>query len=190
MNALQASGIRYSIEQCHGRGVCTVYSRRTVIRVASVPVGRITGEWIHGHFPYGVSFNESTHVFSHEVMGGVVFMAALPLETVWDAVAECEKRRIKPVNITRIDVIERQLFKRYMGRMEPFWICLALEGGVRVLTMINGLPFGAHFVSEAPAFREAELSRIAPPQEAVLIGGCGWLSTFLSEAGVALLEAF
>jgi hypothetical protein len=164
-----------------------VHSRRAVIRIADAPRGKITGDWIRGHFPYAE--DSDLYVFSHELISGVVFMAALPLELVWEVISDCKRQGINPAAIKRIDIIERQIFQKYAGRTGLSWICVAMDEGVRILTLSDGSPSGAHFISLEPGFREDEIRRLNLPEEAVMLGSCDWLSAYLLEAGVVSHEA-
>jgi hypothetical protein len=128
------------------------------------------------------------YVFSHELIGGVVFMAALPLDFVWEVISDCGRQGVNPESIKRIDIIERRLFNEYAGKTNSCWICIAMEDGVRILTLSGGSPVGAYFVSLEPGYRETEAGRLELPEEAVMYGDCGWLSAYLSEAGVINLE--
>jgi hypothetical protein len=129
------------------------------------------------------------YVFSHEFISGVVFMAALPLEDVWEVINDCSRKGINPANIKRIDIIERQLLNEYAGKAKSCWICIAIDEGVRILILSDGLPESAHFISLEPGFREAEIARLELPEEAVVLGNCDWLRSYLTEAGVVSLES-
>lgn len=152
-----------------------INSKRTVIRIAPAPVGRIKPEWLYNHFPYGDKFNVNTHVFSYDVYKSVVFMAALPLELARAAYAEDEKVKV-------IDVYERRLFKKYCKPGVNTWVCFPQDGGWRVLDIREGLPHGAYRISDHPDYREEELKRLgAPPRQINCLAACGWLRDYFSK---------
>jgi hypothetical protein len=59
-----------------------------------------------------------------------------------------------------------------------------MEGGVRILTMRDGLPHSVYFISHSPIFRESELARLTLPEEAAMYGDCDWLRQHLTHAEV------
>jgi len=117
---------------------------------------------VHGalgeHFPIGEKMNEETHVFDHSFFehGGkqVCFMAALPIETANELMAEAVKsgRRVEI-----IETIEHLIFRKFCPEYESALIFLPQDGGLRLLQIHENLPAAAHFISNNPAHRANEL---------------------------------
>jgi len=186
---------------------------RTIVRVADMPEGnkKLTAEakWelVRQAFPLGAAVNEESHVFDGCVYrngegAARFFMAALPVEMadgitrLGAAVAGGAKR------LARLECMEHVLFRRLCLREAVAgvqWVIFPQEAGLRVLTMADGLPLGAHFLPLLPEIREGAWLRAweeDTPERALFLSrpdwmhfwdaDRGWLITFCARHGMEM----
>jgi hypothetical protein len=122
--------------------------------------------------PHGESINEGTHAVDYDLFSdSVLFVAALPLALSEAMTSMCRIWGVPLHNIKQLGVAEHALLRRYST---ADCLCLPQENGVRLLFLPDGVPTGAVYVSDAPAYREQELDRLWQtgyplPKQAILL---------------------
>jgi len=144
--------------------------RQSVIRVAE-SAGSSPWESVKKLLPYGLQMNENTHIFDLATLkkqGGTQLIAsALPSLISSRIVDICLPLVQKEYNFVRLDLLERIIFEKYADlikskpeQAEIYAVLLSQGLGFRVLVLNHAKPYGIYSVSNAPAFREKEITAV------------------------------
>ena len=202
-------------------------THRAIVRVADLTVQdkRLTAatQWrlVQENFPMGPQLNENTHIFDGGVFTNATkrscfLMIAIP-KAIAEPIAEIAVERWGSVHkLKRLDTIEHILFRYYTNAAKKAsnkaqldtdienhkaqWIIFPQDLGYRILFMNDGLPHGAHYISNHPDLRAAELDRAwntATPSHVTILSRMSddeeaavsddqWLHEFLKGKGVSI----
>ena len=208
------------------RVVLVANTHRAVVRIADLSrrdrrlTPAIKWRLVQESFPIGPQLNENTHifdggVFTNAAKSSCFLMIALP-KAIAEPIAEMGVEKWGSVHkLERLDTVEHVLF-RYFARIArnahdkngagvlnaenptSQWVVFPQDLGFRIVILKDGLPLSAHYISNHPELREAELDRVweaAAPDHAVIltrasgdgevIGDDGlWLREFVQGRGV------
>jgi len=171
-------------------------THRAVIRVAELPTrgGGLSNaaQWrlVEENFPLGPLLNADTHIFDGSIFENdagrrCFMMAALP-KAIAEPIGELAVTKWGSVHkLARLDTVEHMLFRHFAFDCEskgkrlrkaenpvPQWVVFPQSKGFRILYINNGLPQGAHYISNHPELRDAELERVwetAAPGQVVIV---------------------
>ncbi|MCL2839223.1 MAG: hypothetical protein FWE05_00490 [Defluviitaleaceae bacterium] len=144
--------------------------RKTAIRIVDIPISkRKYDKWelVSSTFPIGEQMNENTHIFDGSefiTKGNEVsrfFMAAIPIE-ISEAITRIGESLVGNLyRLERIDTVENILLKRYSPESHNGIVLILLpqDEGLRMLTLANGLPESAYYISNHVTHRKAEFLR-------------------------------
>ena len=116
-------------------------------------------EVVKSVFPFGPSINEDTHLFDISLYGDNKYVCfGLPID-LCEKYAQIGKELTGSLHrVIRLETIENLIFAWHMNNSGI--VVFPQDDGLRVLTVEEGLPKNAFFISNHPDRREAELERI------------------------------
>jgi len=183
--------------------------RRTLVRVLDAThlpksAHNPANHWelVEAAFPLGPALNEHTHVFDGSIFVNDAkqqryFLTAIPHETSHTLARLSEQLTGNIHRVKRLDTIEHAILRYAVSaRQGDFWVVFLQEGGWRVLTLAQGLPQDAFFISNDPSHREEEMARCIEatpmlPEEIWLLSrdgaGDDWIESFFATQGIQVL---
>ena len=191
----------------HNRSVCTitVNTGQTAIRLCVLSNNdkktsqRIIHEKIAKCFPSTDHFNDKTHTFGYDIIGGTLFMAAFPKGLSDSLMQMCREWGFGTRAIKRIGTVEHMLTRLYCEKYNASLIIIIPQGqGIRLIFISENRPTGVYFISNDPEYRLAELDRVflircpVPERELAVItkgfGGVGWMKDYFANMDIILIE--
>ena len=174
-------------------------------------------------FPVGHKMDETTHLFSGAIFNNpdsipeekvdttttyfekyqendtCIIAAALPAYVANWITRSVLHLTGSALSLRRLDVVENLIFQYYaLKTLEPFWVALPQNVGLRILHIANGKPVGVEMLGHKPGLREEHVLRILgsfkenifPVRLVFLnvdedIADWGWLVELLEDRGVA-----
>ena len=162
-------------------------TRRTLIRVRSIPASWIEtdvgcdAEWemIKELFPFGEKINENTYVFDYTVFENhsgtkIALIVALPVSFSERAVKIGKCITGSASHLVSLDFVENLLIQKFAALSQSgdsFLVLLSQDGGIRLMTVSDGLPGDVFFISNHPAFRMQEFMRFWDDKVSPLLPG-------------------